>query len=240
MQFDKCYSNLVFNELLKYDINLILCEDIIKYIIYPYINYTPLGLGIEMHIDSNFDKYTTTKKRYIITERPFLDKPWKWIINPLTDYNKFNDVTIIGNSAAIAGKFIKKMKIGWSRRGYFTELSNEVTEMFKQEFINKKENLDSIEEIKIISLIQLFNGDNFIFDNKIKNINDCPSSKYFYILYEDQIENPNIRVDICVSYRWKERDDYNCFKYEFEKLFSCDPVYFEPLELLPQLLPHVQ
>ena len=235
MQFDKCQSNLEFNEVLKSDMNLFVTKDITKYILYPYINCTPNCIGVDIQIDSDLGQYTETKKPWLFLEKPYPEKPWISYVSPLSKPDEFNDVTIIGKSCATPRKHIETKKIGYSRKGFVTSLNENQKEIFKLELLNKKENI-TYDTIEIVMLIQLFNGDKFIFDNGVKHsIFDCEGNTHFYILYKNQLEHPNLKIDICARYgRYKYPCNHEKYlKYELKTIFSCDPIYIESIGLVP-------
>ena len=213
MDYNFCKTNIQFCELLKINI---LPKDILKYIIYPYINYTPFGIGIELYLESKLKVYEETKNncRYISNRK--LDKNTGGIIITTDPYYNpacVNHISLIGHS--VNNNEMNIIKSGYSRRGYFTMLNNEEINKFKNNCKQKYEDrINGIENINILQKVLLYNNDECI----IYYIDQLTSldKKLFYILYEDQIENASMQIQIIAKINFKENNKNTVDEILFE------------------------
>jgi hypothetical protein len=107
------------------------------------------------------------------------------------------------------------IKSGYSRRGYFTMLNNEEINKFKNNCKQKYEDrINGIENINILQKVLLYNNDECI----IYYIDQLTSldKKLFYILYEDQIENASMQIQIIAKINFKENNKNTVDEILFE------------------------
>ena len=227
MDFNACESQRKLQKLLSID--LLIIKDLILYEIYPFFNSTPNVIGIQMQLDSHFERHPATQKEWwnVVSKRRLPDGAVEYIHR--IDNSKIRYTSKRGNNSCHNDYNIEKC--GWSRKGWISPLTEDQRRAHLNYFCQKHHiyaNLYELEDMfKVIQEVKLYKGDECILQtNPYPQFYDQleKENENFYLLYEDQLNDLFLQLSIKIRYN----------NNHFDTIFQSDMIPILPIKNIIQ------
>ena len=222
MDFNACDSQRKLQKLLSLD--LLIIKDLILYEIYPFFNYTPNAIGIQMQLESHFERHPTTQNEWFETVSRVRNPNGSVLVEYRIDHSKIRHTSKIGKNNCFKDYDIQKC--GWSRKGWISPLTEDQRRTHLNYFCKKHHiyaNLFELDMFKVIQEVRLYQGDDCILrTNPHQQFYDQSEkeNENFYLLYEDQLNDLFLQLTIKIRYNNKH----------FDTIFQSDMILIIPIK----------